>query len=76
MASVQKAYMSGSQSDQRQWSIVPVTNIRQLCMLIPDFEHNPMPRDGSWTPENILDKANNFFVNNYLSIYAYRTTFL
>lgn len=60
----------------QQGSIIPLSNIRQSCMLIPIF---PKPRTQeaknleSWTPGNILDKAKAFLINNFLDLYTFQT---
>ena len=51
-------------------AIIPLNNIRQLCMLSPVFERQ-IPK--TWRSDNVLDLASNFFVNNWSSKYAYQT---
>jgi hypothetical protein len=56
------------------WSIIPLTNIRQSCMLIPNFEKYNIT--GNWVSDHIIDAVDEFFVNNWQSIYTYRTLYL
>jgi len=51
-------------------AIIPLSNIRQSCMLSPAFEHE-IPR--TWRSDNVLDLASSFFINNWSSKYAYQT---
>ena len=59
-------------------TIIPLTSIRQSCMLIPVF---PKPKSSNysdflkWTPDNVLDKASSFLVNNFLDLYSYQTVY-
>lgn len=53
-------------------SIIPLTNIRQSCMLIPKFRTNEA-EEASWTSSNVLDQASTFYVNNWLNLYSYQT---
>ena len=50
--------------------IIPLSNIRQSCMLSPAFERE-IPR--TWRSDNVLDLASSFFINNWSSKYAYQT---
>ncbi|KAF9017031.1 hypothetical protein BDP27DRAFT_1251605, partial [Rhodocollybia butyracea] len=55
-----------------QGEIIPLSDIRQSCMLVPsssDWEGN------GWTSDNILDKCPAFFVNNFQSKYTYQTIY-
>ena len=54
-----------------QGSIIPLTDIRQSCMLTP----SQTAWDGLWNTENILDKCDSFFVNNLQSKYSYETIY-
>jgi hypothetical protein len=52
-------------------SIIPLTDIRQTCQLIPNFGRaniNP-----SWNSHTVLDECKTFFVNNWNSLYAYQS---
>ena len=61
-----------STGTQAQSSIIPVSNIRQSCMLFPVFPKlAPIAKD--WRSENILDKCSSFLINNWSSKYAYQT---
>ncbi|KAH9905081.1 uncharacterized protein B0H18DRAFT_899304, partial [Fomitopsis serialis] len=51
--------------------IVPFSQIRQSCQLIPSFPDGTVPAD--WTTENTLDKASKMYVNNWAGLYAYQT---
>lgn len=56
-----------------QGSVIPLSSIRQSCMLIPLF---PKPNGGlDWMAENVLDKAEKFMINNWSSKYAYQTIY-
>ena len=67
MYSIRKLYRSdGSQAG----SIIPLTSIRQSCMLFPVFGWNI---DKIWTTDNILDSSPSFLVNNWQNMYAYKT---
>jgi len=56
---------------QEQGCIVPLSNVRQGCMLTP----SRATWDSTWNPENILDKCDSFFVNNLQSKYSYQTIY-
>ena len=53
-----------------QGAILPLTRIRQSCMLFPLF---PKVVPSHWTPTNVLDHATSFLVNNWLSKYSYQS---
>lgn len=57
------------------WSIIPLTNIRQSCMLIPNLKKVPTSMQPFLTSSNILDTANTFLVNNWSSVYTYKTIY-
>lgn len=44
-------------------SIIPITHIVRSCHLVPTFGKEI---DHSWTHENVLKKASDFFLNPYL----------
>lgn len=69
MYSVKKAFRPSDQTPL--WSIIPLTNVRQSCMLYPNFKRCPVEED--WTTGNILDKADEFLISNWLNLYTYRT---
>ncbi|KAH9913037.1 uncharacterized protein B0H18DRAFT_888938 [Fomitopsis serialis] len=57
-----------------QGKIIPVSQIRQSCQLVPaypDRSQGVVPPD--WTSENVLDKADKLFINNWASMYSYQT---
>jgi hypothetical protein len=56
---------------QPQGSIIPLTDIRQSCMLTP----SRATWDETWSRENILDRCDTFFVNNLQSKYSYQTIY-
>lgn len=56
---------------QAQGMIIPLTDIRQSCMLTP----GKATWDLTWTSENILDKCDSFLVNNMQSKYSYQTIY-
>lgn len=68
MATVKKAPLLNGAPP---WSIIPLANICQSCMLIP----RNVPSDSSWTSNTVLDKASSFLVNNWSSIYSYKTLY-
>ncbi|KAE9387633.1 hypothetical protein BT96DRAFT_837371, partial [Gymnopus androsaceus JB14] len=57
------------------WSIIPLTNICQSCMLSPNFASTATHNQASWTSYNILDSATSFFINNWVSVYTYKTIY-
>lgn len=62
----------------RLGAIIPIKNIRQSCMLIPVFpEQNTLQANqlDLWCPENVLDQANSFVLNNFLNMYSYQTIY-
>jgi hypothetical protein len=61
-----------TQRTRVQGAIIPLANIRQSCMLIPIFINDESEWQ-SWTPENVLDSASSFLVNNWASKYSYET---
>lgn len=57
-----------------QGKIIPLSQIRQSCQLIPMFPgglHGSVPLE--WTSENVLDEAAKLFLNNMAGQYAYQT---
>jgi hypothetical protein len=52
-------------------AIVPLSEIRQSCMLIPKYK-DARAEDG-WTSANVLDKCSSFLINNWQHMYAYQT---
>ncbi|KIY60855.1 hypothetical protein CYLTODRAFT_363630 [Cylindrobasidium torrendii FP15055 ss-10] len=56
------------------FSIIPLSNVRQSCMLVPDFKKTPM---SVWdTDICTLDTCDHFYINNWQSLYTYRTVYL
>ena len=54
--------------------IVPLANIRQTCALAPAYGGClDIASQWEWTSENMLDKAEDFFINNWQSLYTYKT---
>ncbi|KIY73463.1 hypothetical protein CYLTODRAFT_216470 [Cylindrobasidium torrendii FP15055 ss-10] len=71
MASLQKVFMPDGQP---QWSIIPLSNIRQSTMLIPNYKKTDV---SVWDTDTcILDTCTHFRVNNYLSLYSFQTVYL
>ncbi|KAJ3719986.1 hypothetical protein C8R42DRAFT_554976, partial [Lentinula raphanica] len=56
------------------WSIIPLANIRQSCMLIPRHDKKNLNR-ATWTSSTVLDNATHFLVNNWSSLYTYKTLY-
>jgi hypothetical protein len=50
-------------------AVVSVNEILQACHLVPKY--GSMPVDRSWTHLNVLEKANEFFVNHYNNFYLF-----
>jgi hypothetical protein len=50
--------------------VLPLTQIRQGCMLFPDFKDGLVD---DWETDNVLDEAYSFYVNNWQSKYSYQT---
>ena len=61
---------SKEQIPKVQGAIIPLSRIRQSCMLFPVF---PASVPTHWTPDNVLDEADTFYINNWLSKYSYQT---
>lgn len=53
-------------------SVIPLTSIRQSCMLFPAFGYNKVI-DPTWTTDNVLDSCSSFLVNNWQNMYSYKT---
>ncbi|KAL1672289.1 hypothetical protein EV122DRAFT_224995 [Schizophyllum commune] len=55
-------------------AIIPLANIRQSCMLIPVYGHRlDISSQKAWTSDNVLDKCEDFLINNWQSMYTYKT---
>src|ERR1700742_3742797 len=52
---------------QIQGAVVPLTNIRQCCMLSPATKD----WDPDWESHMVIDQCKRFFVNNFQSKYSY-----
>ena len=52
-------------------AVIPLSNIRESCMLFPSFPQDTMP--ASWTTSNVLDECDLFLVNNWLSKRSYQS---
>ncbi|KAJ3727562.1 hypothetical protein C8R42DRAFT_638742 [Lentinula raphanica] len=52
-------------------AVIPLSNIRQNCMLVP----SKAVWDNHWDSDNILDECSLFFVNNLQSKYTYQTIY-
>ena len=61
------------QLDPIEGIIVPLTNIRQGCMLFPNFGSGQV--ESSWQSKNVLDKCKTFYINNWQSKYTYQTLY-
>jgi hypothetical protein len=69
---VSSTFTSSSKPDQKrvQGSILPLSHIRQSCMLFPI---SPSSVPAHWKADNVLDLASSFYINNWLSKYCYQT---
>ncbi|KIY63769.1 hypothetical protein CYLTODRAFT_125515 [Cylindrobasidium torrendii FP15055 ss-10] len=56
------------------WSIIPLSNIRQSCMLFPKF--GTINRKVWDTNKSVLDTCSTFYVNNWLSLFTYQTVYM
>lgn len=55
-------------------AIIPLANVRQACMLTPCYgDRLEIDSQKDWSSENVLDKCETFFINNWQSLYSYRT---
>ncbi|KAJ7310160.1 hypothetical protein DFH08DRAFT_757211 [Mycena albidolilacea] len=52
-------------------SIVHLTDIQQTCQLFPKFGRADVDRD--WMTDTILDQCTAFYLNNWGSMYAYKS---
>lgn len=62
---------------RRQGAIVPLSSIRQSCMLSPVFgpQKERVWGQQHWSPYNVLDTAESFYLNNWHCKYAYQTIY-
>jgi len=60
-------------TSQPEFAIIPISHIRQSCMLIPRFSDDFKRKTTNWTSTNVLDLAPYFYLNNWQSPYAYQT---
>ena len=51
--------------------VIPISNIRESCMLFPSFPQGSSPLD--WTTNNVLDRCDSFLINNWLSKRSYQS---
>ena len=58
---------------RQQGSVIPLTDIRQSCMLSPNYGNASPP--AHWTSSNVLDECQSFLVNNFQSKYAFQTIY-
>lgn len=74
MYKVSRAFDS---QNRRLGAVIPLSSIRQACMLCPVYGSQKEKEWGQreWTPTNILNKATNFYLNNFHSKYAYQTLY-
>jgi hypothetical protein len=76
MYHIKKVEPTSSSSDipkRAPGAIIPISNIRQSCMLFPAFPKDSGRTPSDWTTDNVLDKCSSFFVNNWLSKYSYQS---
>lgn len=55
--------------------VIPLIQIRQGCMLFPDFRTLPKSRKGYWDSSEVLDTCDSFFLNHWQSKYSYQTIY-
>lgn len=72
MASILKPKRSSS-DNSLPWSIIPLSNIRQSCMLVPNYRK--APNISSLSSSTVLDSSDYFYINNWLSVYTYKTIY-
>jgi hypothetical protein len=70
MYTISRAYDTNGQP---QGSVIPLSSIRQSCMLIPVFPNSS--EEFNWMADDVLDKADRFMINNWSSKYAYQTIY-
>lgn len=64
--------------EQRESAIVELSSLRRSCHLFPRFPPGKKVADSeaiAWTSENILEKCDTFFVNNFVDMHAFQTVF-
>ncbi|KAI5895723.1 uncharacterized protein SCHCODRAFT_02620197 [Schizophyllum commune H4-8] len=55
-------------------TIKSLANIRQICMLTPSYGTRlDISSQASWTSDNVLDECDRFLLNNFQSMYTYKT---
>ncbi|KAL1749637.1 hypothetical protein FB107DRAFT_225158 [Schizophyllum commune] len=55
-------------------AIIPLANIRQVCSLVPAYGRRlDISSQSEWTSANVLDKCEDFYVNNWQGMYSYKT---
>ena len=62
----------------RQSAIVELSSLRRSCHLFPRFPVGKAVADGAaagWTTDNVLEKCDTFFINNYVDMHAFQTIF-
>ncbi len=55
--------------------VVPLIQIRQGCMLFPNFGTLPAARRDYWDSDSVLDICDSFFLNHWQSTYSYQTLY-
>jgi hypothetical protein len=58
-----------TQHHQHHGAVVSLHKIWQACHLQPKFASGKL--DSSWTSKNVLEKAEEFHLNPYISFYYY-----
>ncbi|KAA1479270.1 hypothetical protein DENSPDRAFT_789011, partial [Dentipellis sp. KUC8613] len=71
VANPQHMMYTVSRPAKREGRIIPLTQIRQSCQLIPHF--NARNADRTWSSETVLDRASSFYLNNWANMYSYQT---
>jgi hypothetical protein len=59
------------QGNRTSGAVIPLSNIRQSCMLMPLLFSMDVP--STWCRDNVLDLSTSFLLNNWLNEYSYHT---
>jgi hypothetical protein len=59
-------------SSKAAYAIVRISDIRQSCMLFPDFGKQ---QDRAWQSSTVLDECSSFYINPFQSPYTYQSIY-